>query len=355
MKVLHVIHKLNAGGIETWLKDLAVHNELDKSHELFVSTQTKERAFYDDSIRCLGNTRLIKMEKPGRFFSYTKELYSFMVKENFDVVHSHTGLFSGWIVFVAYLARVRLRVVHVHTDKLNLASRVRKVYSFLMKKLMCVFSTHKVAVSENASFQFFGRENKVFIIPCGINFVEAPHFVSRSDFGFNKNDIVLCHVGRFNRVKNHGFLIEMAASLPCNYKFLLIGDGVELNSIKKIVNEKCLQDRVVFLGQRSDVPSILKHVADIFLLPSLFEGFGLAAVEAQHYGVITLVSNNVPKTVEISNYCYFLPISDHLDWSRLIIKHSNQNSAGKICDKSAYSISDNALKIDDVYKSSGGL
>ncbi|MBR9728205.1 glycosyltransferase [Shewanella intestini] len=353
MKVLHVIHKLNPGGIETWLKDLAIYNEKVKSHDIFILTQTKEKAFYDEICCCLDNTHLVKMEKPGRFFAYTKQLYSYMVNKDFDVVHSHTGLFSGWIAFVAYLARVKVRVVHVHTDKIDLTSNVKKTYAFIMKRFMHMFSSHKIAVSNNANLQFFLSDKNTHIIPCGINFVENPTYLSKEKLGFKVDDVVLCHVGRFNKVKNHIFLIDLVFSLPEKYKLLLVGDGVESISIQKLVKDRGLQARVIFLGQRSDVPSILKHVADLFLLPSHFEGFGLAAVEAQHYGVKTLVSNKVPETVNISNYCYFLPISDPLEWKQFVLKFTDKNnhysSAKKACDNNAYSICDNVAKINNIY------
>ena len=78
--------------------------------------------------------------------------------------------------------------------------------------------------------------------------------------------------------------------LPVNFKLILVGEGPLKNSSQMLVQELCLKDRVFFLGNRDDVERIFK-TADLSVLSSHWEGFGLVAVEGMAAGKPVIASN----------------------------------------------------------------
>ncbi len=81
-----------------------------------------------------------------------------------------------------------------------------------------------------------------------------------------------------------------APSAQSNVELLLVGDGVKRPDLERLAAELKIVERVRFLGNRSDVPDILA-AADIYIQPSRWDGFGIAALEAMAAGLPVVVSN----------------------------------------------------------------
>ena len=115
------------------------------------------------------------------------------------------------------------------------------------------------------------------------------------------NITIIGHVGRITPPKNHPFIIEIFEEYqkkdPSSI-LLLIGDGEETEKIKKLVRQKRLSGQVIFTGPVSNVHEYLSAM-DLFLFPSLWEGLGIALIEAQQNGLRCLVSENIPETADM--------------------------------------------------------
>ncbi|MND83866.1 putative glycosyltransferase EpsF [compost metagenome] len=312
MKAVHIIGKLSAGGVETWLKDLSSYQK----HDMHILVQKAGVGFYDNLIRGNGSTvELINIE--DGFFYYTYKIFSYFIKNKIEVVHSHVNLSSAWILLIALLSGVKVRVAHCHNDKRKdqkSSSLIKVIYYKTMKCLLHFVASHKIAVSQECASSMFYDRAKVKILPCGLSF-ERKGRLYREDLSIGTNDFVITHVGRFVEQKNHLFLVDLIYELKESpIKLLLVGDGNTQPDIKRIVSEKNLDCKVIFLGLRDDVNDILHDLTDLFVLPSLFEGLGLVAIEAQYNKVVTIVSENVPKAVDVSNRVKHLPLDDFDSW-----------------------------------------
>jgi glycosyltransferase involved in cell wall biosynthesis len=124
----------------------------------------------------------------------------------------------------------------------------------------------------------------------------------RTELGIPPDALVIGHVGRFSQQKNHAFLIVIFSELiklqPDAY-LLLVGDGELRPDIERRVDEAGLSTRVLFLGSRPDVPSLMKGTVDVFLFPSLYEGLPLVLIEAQAACLPCIIADTVPVEVDI--------------------------------------------------------
>ncbi|MFN4034350.1 MAG: glycosyltransferase, partial [Fimbriimonadales bacterium] len=164
-----------------------------------------------------------------------------------------------------------------------------------------------VAIAERvrASIQqVFGYPNPP-LIPNGIALEEfhLPHEVRfrwRQAHDIEADAVVVTHIGRFSRQKNHELLVRAFNHLKCSQPFylLLVGDGELRPSIEQLVNALHLSDRVRFLGIRADVPEIL-NASDIFVLSSRWEGNPMSVMEAMAAGLPVVATDvgGIPELV----------------------------------------------------------
>lgn len=114
----------------------------------------------------------------------------------------------------------------------------------------------------------------------------------RKELGLNSDDFLVLSVGELNKNKNQRVIIEaLAKTNDENIHYLLCGKGDERNNLENLANQLGVSERVHFLGYRKDVVDICTSV-DVFAMPSLREGLGLAALEAMYCGLPVIGSNN---------------------------------------------------------------
>jgi glycosyltransferase involved in cell wall biosynthesis len=122
--------------------------------------------------------------------------------------------------------------------------------------------------------------------------------VVRRSLGIPEGAIVVGHVGSFRPEKNHEFAIRVAAALcklSPRYHFLLKGEGALRGRVQAQAEALGIGERCSFLPADDDVARVLRGAIDLFLFPSVVEGLGLAAVEAQAAGLRCFVSDGVPR------------------------------------------------------------
>lgn len=127
-----------------------------------------------------------------------------------------------------------------------------------------------------------------------------------------KDKFVVGHVGRLHPQKNHDFLIDVFAEIKKekpDAELILVGTGPLEEKVKSKVVEKGLSDCVHFLGNRKDMNRIYQAM-DVFVFPSLFEGLGIVAIEAQVAGVPIVCSEGLPPETDITPIYRKLLLSD---------------------------------------------
>jgi len=235
---------------------------------------------------------------------------------NIDIVHAHHPELQGYFLSMTRLLGVKTRFVHVHNTYWNTTERGLRgaFYKRLGRRITLNGATCGIACSARAAAYAFGenwqRDPRLKVIHYGTSlerFAEKHDRTQvRRELGIPTDALVVGHVASFSPQKNHRKLLEIAEALFAKNRrayLLLVGDGVLRPEVEELAQEKGIADRVVFAGVRGDVPRILTAF-DVFLLPSLFEGFGIVLIEAQAAGVPCVVSRVVPEEAKIVEDSY---------------------------------------------------
>ncbi|MBM6860162.1 glycosyltransferase, partial [Clostridium saudiense] len=177
----------------------------------------------------------------------------------------------------------------------------------------------------------------------------------RKELKINDDILVIGNIGRFVKQKNHDFLIEIFNEVhKKNNKsiLILVGEGPLQEKVKLKVKKLNLEKYVKFLGQRNDCDELYKAF-DVFLLPSLYEGLPIVAVEAQASGLLCMLSDEMTKETKIINSTKFLSLSqDATIWSGVLLDYYNKHlpiESIKEMTKSGFNIKEEARKLESNY------
>ncbi|RFA33380.1 hypothetical protein CAI16_14990 [Virgibacillus dokdonensis] len=196
-----------------------------------------------------------------------------------------------------------------------------------MKYLILKNSTNILACSKEASKDLFIKEAEIINNGIEINrFIN--HDYTKEEYrklkNLPKDAFIIGHVGGFRPEKNHVKLIDIFLSLNKKIKNLhlvMVGEGETKPTVKSLINKYEIEDNVHFLGARKDIEVILKTF-DVFVFPSLYEGLGIAIIEAQVSGLYCVISNTIPRTVDITGNVCFLPLEADIEqWGNAILDH----------------------------------
>jgi glycosyltransferase involved in cell wall biosynthesis len=304
LRVLQVVHSMNRGGIETWLMNVLRNIDRERFAFDFMVYTTKQCA-YDDELRALG-ARILPCIPPSQSLSHLADVQRVMSSGgSYDAVHAHGDVEVGVPLLVAARVGIPIRIAHSHNAPVQQHRRLRSyLFRPALRRLMEMYLTHGLGCSGSACAHLFGArwkaDKRVNILNYGLDWAPFKKPVERNairaQLDLPHDAMVIGHVGRFELQKNHFFFLELARRIvnqrPDAY-FLLVGDGALRSVMQERASALGLGSRVIFVGMRADTPEMLQAM-DIFLFPSLFEGLGIALLEAQSVGLPCVISDVVP-------------------------------------------------------------
>ena len=240
-----------------------------------------------------------------------------ILDDGYDIIHIHTAYWKGKVIEECAKKRgISKIIIHAHGIGIwnqpdeRVRNELVKVHNKVKNTLTLQDATDFWACSQVAADWLYGVNIKKDSIKILNNAIPVEKYVFsqkiredyRMSLGVKQDDFIFGHVGRFAYEKNHEFLIDVFHQVQkriSNAKLLLIGLGPLKERMVDKVHKLGLENKVIFLEKRNDVQNLFMAM-DLFLLPSLFESFSIALLEAQTSGLKCIASNYVPSEVRLT-------------------------------------------------------
>lgn len=316
-RVLFYVESWGTGGIESFIMN-AIQSSAGSGLKFDVFCVHDSNDAYDASIESLGGKRytVFKSTKPGllqRLISGSIKWAGLLRENHYDVVHINTMNGTGFLyAAIAAFMGVKIRVVHSHNSAFGSGNFVIKsLMHHVCKYLFTRCGNIRLACSEAAGKYLFGRQ-KFIIIPNGVDtrrfrFVPDSRIQVRSQLGLRDSDLLFGAVGRLAEAKNPLFQIDILKALRDKgipAVLTLVGTGPMSQEIREYA-KTCKMDPYLHMPGGTKKPQEFYCAYDVVVMPSLFEGFPMALVEAATSGVACVVSHSVPNfPFQISNVTY---------------------------------------------------
>lgn len=268
------------GGVESVVMNYYRNIDKSKVQFHFICDEDSTDIPYDE-IEKLGG-KVIIVPPYQKLFKYQKELYKIFKENNYKIVHSHINALSVFPLRVAKKAGVPIRIAHSHSTS-NKKEWKKNIVKNILRPFSKLYANKFFACTKHAGEWLFGKKiierKELNVINNAIDlkkfeFNEKTREDLRKELGIKEDTLIIGHVGRFMKQKNHEFLIEVFKELikkNDNSILMLIGQGPLLNDMKQKVRDLKIEDKVKFMGQVTDVEKYY-NIMDVFLFPSIYEG-----------------------------------------------------------------------------------
>ncbi len=368
MRVLQVISSMNPGGMQTSImNNFRVLSKIGITFDFLLFEDGYQ--FFEKEIKDL-NGRIFKVTSRRKNWIKNRIELSKFFKENantYQSVEFHQGITYYLPLKLSNKYKWKNKIVRNHGIDRNFLKRLYIFNELYIKRRICkladIYSTCNMELNNHLFTKDVIENNKVNFIPNSINtkkytFNEEKRNEIRKMYKISADDIVLGHIGEFNEIKNHKFLLKVFKELnerDNNYKLMLLGDGPLRNDIEEFARANNIWENVIFVGNVKNVEDYLCSM-DIFTFPSLFEGLPMALIEAQACGLPLIISKNISKSVKVSSCCNFIDIKDYKEWSDFILKNIKLNNKekrlmiGNEISKSIFDTYNNMHIIEKLYK-----
>lgn len=359
IRILHVVSKLSINsGVMNVIMNYYRHIDRTKIQFDFLYFEERNPDFKDEIKNLGGNIFFVNKPSLKHIYRTYKEFNSFFSNNyaKYTAVHLHEIYLVNFISHFCKKYDIKHLITHAHTTKYSDNPK-----NALRNRIMCLGLKHSAtdyfACSKAAGEFYYGKE----AVESGLVKV-IPNAIDLKKYKFNQiirdkvrktlnieDKFVVGHIGRMAPQKNQKFLLKIFAEVRKeNDKavLLMIGDGILRHEIEKEILDLALADSVILLGVRKDIPELLMAM-DIFVLPSLFEGLGIAALEAQATGLKCILSDEIPKEVDCGN-CEFISLNTDISvWCTYVLKNDKSALNDKLLN--LYSIELGTKKLKSIY------
>jgi len=256
------------------------------------------------------STRLIICKWSSYVIPFFWRLLCLLWRERYDVIHARMAEVSGAAMLAARLAGVPNRICSYHHTETPWRNTgiINRIGVGILQMITRQWASRILGITEATldahHSQWRKRPQKYMVCHNGVDvelFLKKESIDEvKSEFGLPMDSLVVGHIGGFRVVKNHHTLVQIAETVSKKFEnvyFLLVGDGVLRRQIELEVEKRNLNNRFIFTGVRNDVSRILTAM-DVFVIPSLNEGFGTVVIEAQLRN-LPVVASDLPSIREV--------------------------------------------------------
>ena len=287
MKIIHFTSHIGHGGDWSFIKSLA-DIFIKNNHKVLICGSGTSNIFY--------NSMEIPLNKGLKGFIYS--LFKiYQLPNNTDIAHVHNPISLVYVIFYKYLRCRRLKIVFTY-HLITPSSNFKKLFKIILFR----FSDIVHSCSEEIIL-FLKREYKItssksLLIYPGINsqkfnsFPEEKKNELKKKYNVDKSSLILLFAGRLAPEKNIPLILEYLANTSkySSIVLMIAGDGDLKQELQQQSLSLNIENKVIFLGRVEKIEEIYA-IADLLILPSSMETFGLVVIEAAFCGLPTLRSD----------------------------------------------------------------
>lgn len=356
IRVLHVLQRMEAGGSQAFLMNMYRNIDRNKLQFDFL-VEYAEKQFYDDEIEALGGkvyrSTFREDKNLPKFMRFLRDFFE--QHRDYSIVHCHAFTIGYFVLKEAARAGVTVRIAHSHN---NNTSNFMKPLKIGMRALFPVHANKLMACSDEAGRFLFG-EREFTVVKNAIDvgkfaFDEAVRLEVRGELGLD-GSLVIGNVGRLHQQKNQAFLLDVfkeVRELRPDARLLLVGNGPLRDELLAKAESIGVPNRMTLLSNRSDMDRLYQAM-DVFVLPSLYEGLGIVAIEAQSAGLPTICSDGVAEDADVSPLFSRVALEESPKvWAEAIVRAAGTRdcAAGAAGARAhGFDVRDNAAKMQEWY------
>ena len=335
MRVLVMGMSSILGGVETYIYNL-VKNQKNKNIIYdFLIVDNKTSVFQKEINECINDGENHFFFCPSikkNFLTTRKWLKNFYKSHSYDLIYLNTCT-AARVIYCEYAVK-KLRIpLIVHSHSANATLSLHKWSNLIFRKEITKISKIRLACSEVAyKWMFTDVPKEGAVIPNGVEldrfkFNQGWRNEIRNQLRIGEADVLIGNVGRLSAQKNQSFLIDLCDFLDEKYKFIIIGDGELRENLTEEIKKNNLEKRVLLISAQKEIEKYYSAM-DVFVMPSIFEGLPIVAIEAQAEGLPCILSENISKQTSLSADVVFRSLEDVDSWEAEIKRLSHKRYDG---------------------------
>ena len=356
-----MIASLEMGGSQSMVMNIYRSIDRNKVQFDFIIDHTDKDDYKDEIKRLGGKIYILPTFKGKNIMEVCKAWNDFFKKHHeYKVIHTHSRSYASIYLPIAKKHGL-ITIAHSHST-----SNGRGLTSIIKNAMQLPIryqADYMFACSKKAGEWLFGKKaigSKQFrVLPNAIDSYKFKYDLKKRDLirkelGIS-NEFVLGHVGRLSTPKNHIFLLSIFSEYIKNnpdVRLLLIGDGELEQEIKAEAKKRKIENKIYFLGAKLNASDYYQAM-DCFVFPSLWEGLGIAVIEAQAADLPVVCSNNVPQETKVTEIIKFISLDCPINvWCKEIQSFEGrirQIDRTKEIRKAGYDITETSKWLEDFY------
>ncbi len=362
-KILVIGFTDNVGGMETFY--MTYYRKINHDNFKIDFVTSYKKIAFESELEERGSVVYKLPDFKKRPVSYSKGLKKILLNAKYDIVHINMLSAANILPMkVAEKCGIKKIIVHCHNNGIpkNFIKRLLDAFNknlYLRRKNFTF-----LACSKEAGEWMFGLKKEFQVFNNAIDLDTFKFDVKsrqkiRNQYNINDDEFLLGHVGRFSEQKNQVFLIKIMKRIVeknSQIKLMLIGKGADIPFIKSKIEEFNLDKHVIIVDNQNDVHEFYSAF-DLFVFPSVFEGLGIVALEAQASGLQCIFSENILKIVDLNDGNIYINLDNEKEWTESILQFEE-----KKCERivnyenfreKGFDINYEQKKLEDIYNLGG--
>lgn len=362
IKILMVMGNTRMGGVQAFALNILQNIDLSRFHIDFAINFYAEQNGIEDKCHQYGcDFFILPYFKFYNYFSFKKHWKQFLASHQYDIVYAHAT--NSAAIFFKEAKKLGIKTIaHSHSAGYR-GSRLEQFTKRIFAKKVGIYADYWFACSELAAKRLYGTSyknyNNYYCIPNAIDvdkylFSANTRDKIRQQLNLDNSTFLCGHVGTFSQPKNHIFLIDVFKEIyhiNSNAKLICCGAGSLMAEVKEYAKKRGVLDNIIFAGVVNNVHEYLMAM-DVFIFPSLFEGFPVSILECQSAGLPVIVSDTITSEVDLSDLvCRMSLTQSAQDWAKNALKQRSEDRRkyNTIIKQTQYNIKTSINKLESLF------